>query len=449
MTEKNNYRLFFHILGNTLLASVANNFLWFALVFWAYIETRSVLVTSLIGGLYLWAVLLSWIFFWAIVDHHKKKYTMLGSTTLSFVLYIVTALLFFSHPIEVFTKASNPILWVLIITIMLAVVVWNIRNIAMSTMMTLLFDDEHRDKANGTLGISNGIAFWVVSIFSWLTVWQLGMWWAIIFTLIASLISIIHLLTITFPKEHLDYHHEEHKKIDLMGTIKIIGSIGWLFALIFFSMFNNFLGWVFMSLMDPYGLSLVSVEVWWFIWWFLSLGFIVWWMLITKWGLGKNPIKTLLLVNAFMWFVCIFFTSITSIILTTAWLFIFTALHPYIEAAEQTILQKVVPFERQGRVFGFSQSVEQIASPLTAFFIGPIAEFVVIPFMTNGKWVQLLWSWFWTGQDRAIALIFSIAGIIWLTVTLWAFLTKSYKKLCDSYAKNLWVIDTKQEQVLN
>jgi DHA3 family multidrug efflux protein-like MFS transporter len=44
-------------------------------------------------------------------------------------------------------------------------------------------------------------------------------------------------------------------------------------------------------------------------------------------------------------------------------------LHPYAEAAEQTILQKVVPFERQGRVFGFAQSVEQSASPLTAFFI--------------------------------------------------------------------------------
>jgi MFS transporter, DHA3 family, multidrug efflux protein len=35
-----------------------------------------------------------------------------------------------------------------------------------------------------------------------------------------------------------------------------------LFGLIFFSTFNTFLGGVFMSLMDAYGLSLVSVQVW-------------------------------------------------------------------------------------------------------------------------------------------------------------------------------------------
>ena len=38
----------------------------------------------------------------------------------------------------------------------------------------------------------------------------------------------------------------------------------------------------------------------------------------------------------------------------------------YAEAAEHTTLQKVVPFERQGRVFGFAQSVEQAATPVTA-----------------------------------------------------------------------------------
>lgn len=167
---------------------------------------------------------------------------MLGSTTLSLIFFILAAGLFFSNPIEVFTKASSPTLWLLIVIIMLGVIVGNIRFIAMSTMMTILFDDQHRDKANGAFGIANGLAFSVVSIFSGLTIGQLGMGWAIIFTLIASFISIIHLLTISFPKEHLDYHHEEHKKIDLAGTIKIVSSIGGLFALIFFSMFNNFLG---------------------------------------------------------------------------------------------------------------------------------------------------------------------------------------------------------------
>ena len=63
---------------------------------------------------------------------------------------------------------------------------------------------------------------------------------------------------------------------------------------------------------------------------------------------------------------------------------VFMLAMPFAEAAEQTVLQKVVPFERQGRVFGFAQSVEQAASPLTAFLMSPLAQFVFIPFMTDG-----------------------------------------------------------------
>jgi MFS transporter, DHA3 family, multidrug efflux protein len=78
---------------------------------------------------------------------------------------------------------------------------------------------------------------------------------------------------------------------------------------------------------------------------------------------------------------------------------------PYAEAAEQTVLQQVVPFERQGRVFGFAQSVEQAASPLTAFLIGPFTQLVFIPFMTTGTGAEVIGPWFGTGATRGIALV--------------------------------------------
>ena len=34
------------LLANSLLAGVTNNFVWFALIFWGYLETQSVLVTD-------------------------------------------------------------------------------------------------------------------------------------------------------------------------------------------------------------------------------------------------------------------------------------------------------------------------------------------------------------------------------------------------------------------
>ena len=109
---------------------------------------------------------------------------------------------------------------------------------------------------------------------------------------------------------------------------------------------------------------------------------------------------------------------------------------PYVEASEQTVLQKVVPYERQGRVFGFAQSVEQAASPLTAFLIGPIAQFIFIPFMTTGAGVGLIGSWFGTGSARGLALVFVITGIIGLIATLLALASKYYRQLSKKYLED-------------
>ena len=65
--------------------------------------------------------------------------------------------------------------------------------------------------------------------------------------------------------------------------------------------------------------------------------------------------------------------------------------------------------------------------------IGPIAQFIFIPFMTTGAGVDLLGGWFGTGTDRGIALVFIIAGLIGLIVTLLAIQSKSYRSLSAIY----------------
>jgi DHA3 family multidrug efflux protein-like MFS transporter len=60
-------------------------------------------------------------------------------------------------------------------------------------------------------------------------------------------------------------------------------------------------------------------------------------------------------------------------------------------------------------VFGFAQSVEQAATPISAFLTGPLAELAFIPFMTIGPGVELLGAWFGTGKDRGLALLFTAA----------------------------------------
>jgi DHA3 family multidrug efflux protein-like MFS transporter len=114
-------------------------------------------------------------------------------------------------------------------------------------------------------------------------------------------------------------------------------------------------------------------------------------------------------------------------------MFVYFSLIPFAEAAEQTVLQRVVPFERQGRVFGFAQSVEQAASPLTAFAISPVAQFVAIPFMTTGAGAELIGGWFGTGPERGLALVFTVTGLIGLALTLAALRTRYYRQLSLHY----------------
>jgi len=90
------------------------------------------------------------------------------------------------------------------------------------------------------------------------------------------------------------------------------------------------------------------------------------------------------MINIITWTVCIFFTIQASIVLMAIGMFIWLICAPFVEAAESTVIQKVVPYEKQGRVFGFAQSVESAASPLTTFLIGPITQLYFIPLMTTG-----------------------------------------------------------------
>jgi DHA3 family multidrug efflux protein-like MFS transporter len=271
------------------------------------------------------------------------------------------------------------------------------------------------------------------------------MLYTLIFALGLTAIAFVHMLFLkvdetaganSSPKSEQPAEPPAPKRVDIAGTVRVIAAVPGLFALIFFATFNNFLGGIFMALLDAYGLSLVSVQIWGLTFGVLSTAFIISGIVIAKTGLGKNPLRTLLLVNLITWSVCCVFTIQHSYWLLAAGCFIWMLLGPYAEAAEHTTLQKVVPYERQGRVFGFAQSVEQAASPLTAFLIGPLTQFIVIPFMTDGLGARTIGSWFGTGAPRGIALVFTVAGLIGLVVTILAFNSKYYRQLSAAYANS-------------
>ncbi|ESQ80253.1 MFS transporter [Asticcacaulis sp. YBE204] len=429
---------FYHLLGNNLIANIINFTVWFALTFWVYIETQSVFATGMIAGVYL--VFTAGFGFWfgSLVDHHSKKLVMLGSSVVSTGFYVASLALLLLSPKGVFANPYAPYLWILVLLVMLGVIAGNIRAIALPTLVTMLIPEDRRDKANGLVGMVTGIGFLTTSVISGLLVGWGGMVVALMLAVVLTLVVFAHLLWVRLDEGRVEAHPDapaEPKRIDIKGTIRVIAGVPGLFALIFFATFNNFLGGIFMALLDAYGLSLVSVQVWGLLFGALSTAFILSGIVISKTGLGKNPVRTLLLVNLITWSVCCVFTLQASIWLLAFGCFVWMLLGPYAEAAEQTTLQKVVPPERQGRVFGFAQSIEQAASPLTAFLIGPLTQFVIIPFMTDGAGAEAIGGWFGTGPARGIALVFTLAGVVGVGVTVLALRSRYYRDLSAAYAQ--------------
>ena len=429
---------FYALLTNSLAAFLTNTFVWFAVTFWVYLETQSVIATSVMAGVYTGTVAISGFFLGSLVDRYPKQRVMLFSSGSSLALYALALAIFVSTPTTEFADASSVSLWVFVVLALVGAIAGNVRAIALSTLVTILIPEEGRDKANGQVGTANGIAFLASSILSGLVIGFLGVTWVLAGAIGLTVLVIAHLWSVSIPDSPAQQagRAEAHTAgIDVGGTIRAIRAVPGLFGLILFQTFNNFLGGIFMALMDAYGLLLVSVQVWGTLWGFLSLGFIVGGLVVAKKGLGRSPLRTLLLANVAMWSVTTVFTLQASVVLLTVGLFVWLCLIPAVEAAEQTILQKVVPPERQGRVLGFAQSVEQAASPITAFLIGPIAELIFIPFMTTGAGVELLGPWLGTGKDRGLALLFTVAGAIGLSVTLLAMRSGAYRSLSARYRR--------------
>lgn len=429
--------VFHQILGNNLVANITNFTVWFAVTFWVFLETRSVFATGMIAGIFL--VFTAGFGFWfgSLVDHHSKKNAMLGSSAVSFGLYAIALAIERLAPHDTFRDVSSVWLWALVLSAMLGVIVGNIRGIALPTLVTMLVPADRRDKANGLVGMVGGIGFLTTSVISGFLVAYGGMTAALAVALALTLLAFVHLMSVPIDETRAEASPgvpAEPKRVDIRGTMRVIAKVPGLFALIFFATFNNFLGGIFMALLDAYGLSLVSVETWGLLFGVLSTAFILSGTLIARMGLGPRPLRVLLLVNLISWGVACVFTIQASIWLLAIGCFMWMFLGPWAEAAEHTTLQKVVPLERQGRVFGFAQSVEQAASPVTAFLIGPLTEFIFIPFMTVGQGAQAIGSWFGTGPARGIALVFTIAGMVGVLATVLAFKSRYYRQLSAAYA---------------
>ena len=425
-------RHFYNLLFNNFIANLGNNFIWFALTFWVYLETRSVMYTSFVAGIFMVCNLVFVFSFGKYVDNNKKKKVMIVSSILSFAFYILASLLYLAFDINNLNDYSSMAFWSFIILLLLGTSFGNLRNIALPICVNLFFKEEDRAKGNGMIGAVGGAVFGLGSVLSGLAIGFLGMGYSLVILLVLNIFVFLHLFTVKIPESDI-LHLDKKENLNFKQTLFFIIGVPGLLALIFFTTLNNFLGGVFMSLMDAYGLSLVSVQTWGTMWGLLSFVFIISGISIAKFGVGKNPVRTMILLNIIVWFTCVFFAWYGSIVLFLIGVITWMFLSPFIESSENTIIQKVVPYENQGKVTGFGQTLESAATPFTAFMIGPLTELIFIPFMNNGWGATYLSFLYGKGNMAGIGLVFSLAGIIGTLFSILMLRTRAYKQLSKKF----------------
>lgn len=428
-------RTFRMVLANTLVANVTSSFLWYGLTFWAYLRTQSVLATAIIGGSFMLLIAVFGTLFGTLTDRYQKKSIMLASSLVTMGTFAIAGVMYLILPESVLVDWGGPWFWLFAGVILVGGVVESMRNIALSTTVTLLVPSPEHDRANGLVGAVQGVAAVVTSVFSGLAIGLVGLGGTLLIANLLTALAVVHLLTISIPERRPEPTGGKQQLFDFQGAMAAIREVPGLLAMILFATFNNLVGGVFMALMDPYGLILFDVKVWGIVLGVTSLGFVAGGLVVARFGLGKNPVRSLLLVNVGVAAIGLTFTLREFWWLYVLGILLFMCIIPIAEAAEQTILQRVVPFSSQGRVFGFAQSVEAGASPISAFLIGPIAQFWLIPFMATNEGRSTFGWLLGDGQARGIALVFTLAGLVMLITVLIAFASRPYRTLSATYAE--------------
>src|SRR5690606_12012445 len=115
--------------------------------------------------------------------------------------FIVAGVMYFTQREATLLDLGGIWFWLFSGVILAGAVVENLRNIALSTTVTLLVPTERHANANGLVGTVQGLAFVVTSVFSGLSIGILGMGWTLLIAIVMTALALGHLLLLRVPED--------------------------------------------------------------------------------------------------------------------------------------------------------------------------------------------------------------------------------------------------------
>jgi len=411
-----------------LFSLIGTNMTQFALTIWVWQITGEATALSLVSFFaFVPAVLVSPVA-GVLVDRWNRKLAMMLSDLGAILSTIVVLLLFSIGRLEI---------WHLYITGAFTGFFQAFQFPAYSAAITMIVSKDQYTRASGMLSMADFGSNIFAPVVAALLLGVIGIEGILTIDILTFLIAIVTLLFIRIPKPRVSEEGAKSKgniwRESIYGFQYIFSRRSLLgLQLIFFCM--NLVITFAVTVFSPMILALTdnNTNVLGIIQSTLGLGGMLGSIILSYWGGPKRKIHGVLIGMAISMLGMIVFSLGRSIEIWIITAFFTMFFIPFVNGSSQAIWQSKVPPDVQGRVFATRSLIAQISTPVSMLLSGPLADHVFEPaMMPGGGLVPLFGSLLGTGQGVGMSLMFVIAGVLGIIVSIGGYVFQDVRNIED------------------
>jgi len=408
-----NMHVFFIVWAGQTASIVGSALTSFALGIWVYQQTGSFTQFALIGLFTVLPRVLLSPLAGVLVDRWSRRMVMILADAGAGVCTLALALLFHAGTIEI---------WHIYLLSGISAVFGTLQWPAYSAATTLLVNKEQLGRANGMIQLGQALSEILAPALAGVLVLTTHVQGVILVDFATFLIAVGTLLFVRFP--------EPAKKPTTSTGIASLWSemgFGWryivarpgLLGLLVFFALVNFLWGMVGALITPMILGFASADLLGIIISIAGIGMLCGSLIMSAWGGPKNQVAGILLFELSSG-ICFMLIGLRP----WAWLVALGVFGAHltiavINGSNQTIWQRKVAPEIQGRVFATRQMIARSTAPLAYAIAGPLADRVFEPLVNAGGFTQIVGA----GVGRGVGLLFIVMGIVKVAISLGAYLS--------------------------
>ena len=301
------------------------------------------------------------------------------------------------------------------------------------SVITLLVPHRHLGRANGLLDLGFALSQIIAPALAGFLLLKVSLYSIISINVVTYAFAVIIFMLVRFPKppvskEGLASKGSFIKQLGL-GWSYILQRPGLLWLLIFFATVSFSLGMV-ETLFTPLVLGFSNSATLGMVMSIGGVGMLLGSIGMIIWGGPKRKIYGVFFFSL-MQGVCLFIPGYSlSIPVIIAGVFVYSFMFPFIGSSNNTIWQKKVPPDIQGRVFSFRAFIVGGAMAVATIISGPLADTVFEPLMMpGGKLANILGPYLGTGRGRGVALLIIVIGIVILLLVLAGYLNRNLRNV--------------------